>query len=247
MWSVTINNPDVQDEDYINVARQRGWKVMGQLEKGENGTQHYQLAVRTPQVRFSAVKKLFPRAHIELARDPVALLRYVEKEATKVADLPTQQSKYPSLSKYWELVFLYLNGLGKDGLDYVGLEEGEVRFYYEERDKLYRKTPLLLLDEATASLIRQGYHVEGIGGNPSTRSQWKLYSADIILRSYDAVNSVTIETYQDAHETDRSAQDGGSVLQEASQHTETESEAEQVSEQGSDEGSEVCFTQRGGD
>lgn len=198
MWSVTINNPVQEDEECINLARQKGWKVVGQIEKGENGTPHYQLAVKTPQVRFSAMKKMFPRGHIEVARSAPALLQYVEKEATRVASLPTQQDKYPSLSKYWDLVFLHLNGLEKDGLDYIALEEGKVCFYDEGRERLYRKAPLSMLDEATRSLIQQGYHVEGIGGNPNTRSQWKLYSDSIILRSYEAQKNVVIQTQQDA-------------------------------------------------
>jgi len=197
MWSVTINNPEDKDEEQINLARQKGWKVEGQLEVGENGTPHYQLAVRTPQVRFSALKKAFPRAHIEVARSAPALLNYVVKEETRAGDLPTQQDKYPSLSKYWDLVFRHLNGLDKDGLDYVVLEEGRVKFYNEEREKLYRKTPLAMLDEATRSLIKDGYHVEGIGGNPNTRSQWKLYSDSIILRSYAAIKNGDIETQPD--------------------------------------------------
>lgn len=193
MWSVTINNPSADDEEDINLARQKGWQVLGQLEVGENGTPHYQLAVKTPQVRFSAVKKAFPRAHIEVARSAPALLKYVEKEQTRAGDLPTQQDKYPSLSKYWDLIFLYLNGLGKDGLDYCDLEEGKVCFYREERERLYRKAPLSILDEATRHLITQGYHVEGIGANPNTRSQWKLYGNSIILRSYESQKNVEIE------------------------------------------------------
>lgn len=238
MWSVTINNPDEQDEECVNIARQKGWQVLGQLEKGENGTPHYQLAVKTPQVRFSALKKMFPRAHIEVAKSAPALLRYVEKEATRVADLPTQQDKYPSLSKYWQLVFRHLNGLGKDGLDFIALEEGKVKFYNEGREKLYREAPLKMLDESTRDLIRQGYHVEGIGGNPNTRSQWKLYSDAIILRSYQTEISVDIDTQQDASSNDRSPSSIGRVLQEASRSS--EAPYCEVDEQGSYEGSEVC-------
>lgn len=200
MWSVTINNPDDSDEECIQIARQKGWQVIGQLEQGENGTPHYQLAVKTPQVRFSALKKMFPRAHIEIARAPPALLNYVVKEATRVGDLPTQQDKYPSLSKYWDLVFRHLNGLDKDGLDYVALEEGKVRFFSEHREKLYREAPLKMLDEATRSLIIAGYHVEGIGCNPNTRSQWKICGDAILLRSYEALKNVTIQTQQDAYD-----------------------------------------------
>lgn len=194
-WSVTINNPTQEDLEEIALARQAGWQILGQLEEGENGTRHYQLLVKSPaQCRFSAVKKRFSRAHIEPARCVAALARYVTKEETRVGDLPAQQDKYPSLSKYWTLVTEYLRGLGKDGLDYVALAEGKVRFYREERDRLYRKAPLKMLDEATRDLIVRGYFVEGIGANPNTRSQWNLFSDVIMLRSYEAEQIVEIPT-----------------------------------------------------
>lgn len=92
-WSLTINNPTKSDEEWIQQARQKGWQVEGQLEKGKEGTEHYQLMVKTPQVRFSAVKKQFPRAHIEIARNPAALAQYVAKEETREADLPKASDK----------------------------------------------------------------------------------------------------------------------------------------------------------
>ena len=62
-WSVTINNPTADDEECIALARQVNWTVEGQLEKGVEGTLHCQLMVKTPQVRFSALKKMFPSAY----------------------------------------------------------------------------------------------------------------------------------------------------------------------------------------
>ena len=105
MWSVTINNPTPSDDEEIARARQKGWKVDGQPEVGANGTLHYQLVVKTPQVRFSQVKKAFCRAHVELARDPLALQAYVHKEDTKAGELQVAQEMYPSLSKLWELIY----------------------------------------------------------------------------------------------------------------------------------------------
>lgn len=238
MWSVTINNPGADDEECINLARQKGWQVLGQLEVGENGTPHYQLAVKTPQVRFSALKKAFPRGHIEVAKSAPALLRYVEKEQTRAGDLPTQQDKYPSLSKYWDLVFEYLNGLEKEGLDYVQLSHDTVRFYRDDREKTYRKNPLVMLDEATRHLIEEGYHVEGIGGNPNTRSQWKLYSDAILLRSFVAKRDAAIEAQQDANTTDRTASPGWSVLQEEADGKEAPSDT--ARSDSCSESSEAC-------
>jgi len=188
-WSLTINNPTADDEEQINLARQKGWKVEGQLEKGTEGTLHYQLRVMTPQVRFSAVKKAFPRGHIEAARDPIALGKYVSKEATKVADLPTGQAAYPSLSRFWELIYLYYNTEDRNGFDSCSLEENDVNFYRDEIDEQFTSRPLAFLDEATRHLIRQGYHVESIAANPSTRSMWKLYARELMCRSHTSVKA----------------------------------------------------------
>jgi len=195
-WSLTINNPSSADEEQINLARQRGWKVEGQLEKGVEGTPHYQLRLTTPQVRFSAVKRAFPRGHIESARDPVALGKYVTKEATKVADLPTGQSAYPSLSKFWELIYLHYNTEDSHGWDCLSLDEA-VEFYDETKNDEFTNTPLVVFDRAVRSIILAGFHVESIAANPSTRSMWKLYARELMSRSHKSLRaqaSVALET-----------------------------------------------------
>lgn len=232
-WSLTINNPTASDEEAINLARQKGWKVYGQEEVGQEGTPHYQLMVKTPQVRFSAVKKLFPRGHIEVARDPAALARYVVKEATRVSSLPAQQDKYPSLSKYWALVFGVLNDGTKDGLDYVELAESRVAFYREHTQRLWETKPLALLDRATKALIKEGYHVEGIAANPTTRSQWNLYADEILLRCYAEMKNVDDE-HNHADATNWPAEIDGLILQEATCDAQS---AEASDEQTSSEGS----------
>lgn len=197
-WSVTINNPTQEDLEEIAQARQAGWQILGQLERGENGTTHYQLSVKSPsQCRFSAVKKRFERAHIEAARNPAALARYVTKEETRVGGLPEQSDKYPSLSKFWELIMDYYNDETKDGLDYTQLHEEVVIFYNENIDKMFTKDPLVFLDKATAHLIEDGYHVESIAANPSTRAMWNKYARSILLRSYQEKKWREIETQQD--------------------------------------------------
>lgn len=166
---------------------------MGQLEQGEQGTRHYQLCVRTPQVRFSALKKRFPTAHIEVARSVPALMAYVEKSESRVAKLADTSDKYPSLSRFWILVSQELNDGTKDGLNYDSLEEERIEFFTSENQKMWKKKPLHFLDYATRILIKKGYHVEGIGANPNTRSQWNLFGEELILRSIEAKNKEDME------------------------------------------------------
>lgn len=163
-WSVTINNPVKSDEENINLARQKsGWKVYGQLEKGESGTPHYQLMVTTPQVRFAAIKKAFPRSHIEIARDRTALSKYVQKEETRISEI-SSQSLYPSMSKVmeWYGEFFEQYGRDHDGVD----------------DKDFLKIFDLMCD----AKIRQGYYVESYAVNPQIRSSIKKFGRAINFR-----------------------------------------------------------------
>jgi len=166
-WSITINNPVTADEESIALARQKsGWTVEGQLEKGTNGTPHYQLMVKTPQVRFSALKKAFPRAHIEKARNMEALAEYVKKEDTRVGSLPTLSELYPSTTKvmdmYGEWCQTYKKGL----------------YLTQDAQGL-----LDLFDIFVREFIENGYFIEHIGVNPQIRSSIKLYGMSIITRS----------------------------------------------------------------
>lgn len=185
-WSVTINNPVKADEENIALARQKGWKVEGQLERGENGTPHYQLAVRTPQVRFSAVKKAFPRAHIEVARNSAALSQYVKKEETREALLTTEQSQYPSQQMVWEW-FGSLNFTEES----LSLKYREYVRVCAEREispkRAYDWKQEYMLDEFDALMaqkISEGYYCELIAVNPQVRSAVKKFGVAICQRHH---------------------------------------------------------------
>ena len=163
-WSVTINNPRSADDENISLAKQKsGWAVYGQKEVGENGTEHYQLMVTTPQVRFAAVKKAFPRAHIQIARDRKALTKYVNKEDTRIGTLPTD-TKYPSLQTLWDMFADWLTDKGN--------------WWDWTQDKALQQFDLFIGDK-----IEEGYIVETLAVNPQIRSSVKNYFARIIYRS----------------------------------------------------------------
>lgn len=188
-WSVTINNPTEKDEEEIALARQKGWSVEGQKEIGESGTPHYQLYVRTPQVRFSAVKKMFSRAHIELAKSPAALANYVHKEETRVGQLSESQDQYPSLSKLWKLLYQWLTECR--GYEFEAIKPNNdsclspcrVRFLNKREDqKRFATSPLDIFDEFIKDMICSGYHVESMGINPQIRGAWNNYWSAILHR-----------------------------------------------------------------
>lgn len=159
-WSVTINLKSVSREtaeECIARARQRDWRVVGQLEQGESGTEHYQLAVATPQIRFTAVKKVFPTAHIEVAKDWNALLAYCQKEDTRKEVLKNVKSNYISWSQLRDLFFNWL------------LTQTDHEF---EQDHERR---LRLWDEFIGEAITRNYEVDVMGVNPQYRSCIQKY------------------------------------------------------------------------
>lgn len=229
-WSLTINNPSKDDEECIALVRQKGWRVEGQKEQGKEGTVHYQLYLKTPQVRFSAVKKTFPRAHIEVARNASALRNYVNKEETRISQLPVGQDRYPSLSKFWCLIYDELcdshEGPAEDVVDWSSKS---------------KQSKLVMFDAAVESLIFKGYYVETLAVNPQTRSCFEKYAEAILKRAYadrqtdrqDDVECVQIPVISSEQE-----QNANDSEEDSSEHEDGQSESYSTEdEEGTDEDS----------
>jgi len=109
-WSITINNPTAEDELEIELLKtnKNVKEFKYQLEEGDNGTKHYQGCLHTASLKFSAVKKMLKRAHIEKANNPLALQNYVGKEDTRLESRDTIRNFTPGLF-YAELIRLPRN------------------------------------------------------------------------------------------------------------------------------------------
>lgn len=186
-WSITINNPTPADEESIALVRQKGWKVEGQLEQGSEGTPHYQLMVHTGQQRFAAVKKAFPRAHIEPARNVAALATYVAKVETRVGALPIGQDKYPSQAAYFELVWEEILACP---------DEPEFRRLPSGRFATAQIRSSLVV--ATRRLICKGYHVENLACNPMTIQAWKSFHLEFLHRKTNRQTDMRLVAEQDS-------------------------------------------------
>lgn len=183
-WSVTINMKNVKREtadEWIHEARSKGWRVHGQLEQAPTtGTLHYQLMVETPQTRFSAIKKAFPTAHIEISRNKAALAQYVSKTETRVATLAADNEKYPSVGGFWKLVYRYYDVDDDSGWDQTA---DDVQFVDLDRQQALEGDPLGFLDIVAGNLIREGYVIDHIITNPAVRSFWKKFHKDVLYRT----------------------------------------------------------------
>lgn len=163
-WSVTVNCKSVSRstaEGCIAHARQLGWRVYGQIERGDAGTEHFQLAVSTPQVRFSAVKKVFPTAHIELANNWAALMEYCKKEDTRLESIKEVSSNYLPWAQLRQMFAEWL-------------VEDEFRVHTTDPDRR-----LQVWDIFIGELIEQGYEVDLMGMNANYRAcisrYWRHY------------------------------------------------------------------------
>jgi len=167
-WAITWNNPP----DKIPLLPP-GWEVDGQLEKGEkNGTPHWQIILYTPQVRWRAVKNVFPICHIEAARNKAALQNYVSKSETRVADLP-QQRYVPTIFEYQEMVARH----------WVP-EDFDKRWMETDGSMSIDDCAMEYLDDLVRVDIENGmWGPEWISINPMWRSSWKKFWRSIIKRN----------------------------------------------------------------
>lgn len=167
----------------MEAARSKGWGVEGQLEVGEEGTQHYQLMVKTPQERFAALKKVFPTAHIEVARNRKALEQYVHKEETRVEAL-----------KSIDVTFLTYPQVRAQFFRWLVDECLHLSLYRDPDDRLAQ------WDRFIGLSIEEGMNVDLIGMNPQHRGciskYWRHYIA------YELSRRQTEERRQEDRQTE---------------------------------------------
>lgn len=172
-WSITINNPVETDYKCPLPAK---WSLEGQLEKGNEGTVHFQGMLTTPQVRFSQVKKIFPRAHIEVAKNKSALKKYVHKDETRIEAVSDNVSTIPTLFDFQHTI-----ASEWDDLDFAAYTE-----QYSDNDVVklgMGEIALRYVDSLVEKHIENGVNgVEYIAVNPMWRSAWKKFYKSMVAR-----------------------------------------------------------------
>lgn len=184
-WSITINNPTADDlkPSFPN----NKWVMTGQIEKGEEGTEHYQGMLTTPQVRFSAVKKCLPRAHIEVAKNRNALANYVNKEDTRIRQVENISNNIPTLFDYQHTIALKWNDI--EFAQFCD-QYDDVRFTKLGIDEI----ALEYVDKLVANDIEDGVcGIEYIAINPMWRSAWKKFWRQMISRERNLKIKSTVE------------------------------------------------------
>ena len=187
-WSVTQQvNSTEEGKLFMEQQVPPGWRLTGQVEEAPTtGQLHLQLMLKTPQVRFSAVKAQFPKAHIEVARDRQALATYVSKVETRV--MAVEQTATPTI---WEFSQMVADRISIDDLVYNicnwrGLRHDAVIYW----DDATPEEMLRYVDVIVGRFVHEGIRgAEFMGINPMFRSAWKIYGKNLIMRKLDRINN----------------------------------------------------------
>jgi len=201
-WSVTINNPTAADDKVVQTATDEyAWikEIIGQKEVGENGTEHYQLCVRTNQVRFSQLKSVFSRAHIEPARDMLALQKYVVKSETAVQGTRMKKAQAKPSDIYSAAFSVYVPNLTLPQFSNIyppDFSTPENIFRAERIWNAYEHYMGQLPENYTFwrrllraigdAMILDGVYVEFIITSPPFIAAFKAFLRSILVRSYNA-------------------------------------------------------------
>jgi len=165
-------------------------EVSGQVEKGQEGTVHIQGMLKTQSVRFAQVKKALPRAHIEAAKNPAGLAKYVVKPETRVSSIPTVRTATQSdiqRQVYNQVIAdcyrLEQNRYG-EAFDILKCDDNYLLNKYTQHIRMYWES---YVDTAVRILIRQGYYgIEFVMSNPQVRTAFRKYLVEICYRFSNA-------------------------------------------------------------
>nr|WAE42130.1 MAG: replication associated protein [Cressdnaviricota sp.] len=173
-WSITDQEHEAYPVRFHEINQKVGYTYTGQIEECPTTKKlHFQGCLKTPQVRFSAIKKLFPKAHIEVARDRVALAKYVQKEETCVQKMKKDERFIHSNEEFWARF----------------CSDQSVWDSYTEA--CMNDKEMDLFDRRINVLIRNGFRVESFGVNPQIRSIFKRYFVSIYQRHITELQDAT--------------------------------------------------------
>ena len=89
-WMATFNNPNVLPDVLIQFFVERQWNYIFQLERGQSGTEHYQIYLRTNPMYFNHVNQYFVDrgfvVHLEHVRNKNSAMLYCCKIDSRVSD-----------------------------------------------------------------------------------------------------------------------------------------------------------------
>ena len=183
-WSLTVWMPPYTKESANEMIQRavmsnRNWQVEGQVEKGEeSGKLHYQLLLKTPQVRGTQIQKFFPSVHIEEARNPQALENYVHKEETRVEEFKTVENRFISWREVRDKFYEWV------------VEYGEAHVEHDHER-------LRLWDQFIGESWLNGIECDIVGVNPQYRSCILKFWKYGVLRQTNRQTNISVDRQTD--------------------------------------------------
>jgi hypothetical protein len=93
-WILTVNNYTKTDLTTLENLREKISEGNWQSEIGKNGTEHLQIGLSFKNAKtFKQMKKHFPTAHIEIAKNKFAVLEYCKKMKTSDGNIKVEIKK----------------------------------------------------------------------------------------------------------------------------------------------------------
>lgn len=205
-WCFTINNPDDDEKDRILALVEDEANpveyVVFQLERGENGTPHYQGYVHLKEKkRFSQVRVLFPGAHIEKRKGSVPqAVAYCQKEDTRV-DGPWEAGKCPVKGQARELGVVQRRLDDGEPMAVIAQEHFGVFLHYSRglreyvclrrSQRNYQTTVLVLWGPPGTGKSRYAHYV----GGPNAYWLPKPAGHSVWFDGYDGQETVVIDEF----------------------------------------------------
>ena len=88
-WLITFNNPNCLPIDLINFFTENSWNYIFQLERGEQGTEHFQIYLRTNPIYFNQLNQYFIDRnyliHLEHVRNKNSAMLYCCKDDSRIS------------------------------------------------------------------------------------------------------------------------------------------------------------------
>lgn len=208
-YCLTINNPKETLEEISERGKKHGLLTFnGQLEKGAEGTPHYQIFMAFPNpISFNTIRKLYSTAHIEPAKNALRAYEYCSKPDSRVS--PEQSLRFGPIPKPSARV----SGSTKEFND-ACIREGiealvsDGRVHLREYKKLKEAACLfnLVTAKPTDNTIMDNHWYHGDPGTGKSRSARSTFGDSIFCKplnkwwdGYDGQRAVLLDDFGRDH------------------------------------------------
>lgn len=195
-WFVTVNN--YTDKDIENLKTHKCRYIAWQKEVGKKcGTPHFHACIVYDSQRVWPIK-VWPTAHIEVAKDLPKCILYCTKEKTRVEG-PFEQGDKPNQGKRSDLTKIAQDVIEGKKLSEIAIEAPDMFVKYSRGLKLLREETQVHRNSDKAQKVMYLWGLAGVG---KTRIPTTLFKNDVYIKdgtmwwdNYDHEKCVLIDDF----------------------------------------------------